>query len=536
MLFLLSRYAIVAVALIGLLVVARMRSTRFGLGLIVTLGAISWLITWAPLEKPYGLQPGTATSFDTALAVSGAARGDVLEGWIVGQRNPRPGWSALWYAVAPGRPERVLRLLEWFTPVMMMLVACIVFWLLYRRGGPWLGLTCGFAALFASTVPLDAFAPYSFVYHGLLFATPQRAFGLGLVLLALGLVWNSGVTRLGLGGLVLGSVAWVNLAVFAWGMLAFVAGEILAPTRQRARWASLVIGVLVASPHMLASFREGFLRRIPTAEEVSAYQLGFRDVFGITGDMGWIFVVAVVSLPLLWRSREGVGLPVLSLLTASYGLWIASAAIYHARPFSEPEIVYYLLRVATAITAGAGAYELGRRVAVRLRDSGFLTKLAPEALAFGIVLLFLLPDSALFVWRPLMTNPIYYESFYEWDESLRRLERWVLEHTDADTIVLTGEDTGEWIAALTGRRVWMAERALGREEARKRRRALRGIFLSGDPEVMGEAIETTGASLLVLDPALREVYWERGETTLQSSTMFERVHQIGDRYSIYRVQ
>ena len=46
----------------------------------------------------------------------------------------------------------------------------------------------------------------------------------------------------------------------------------------------------------------------------------------------------------------------------------------------------------------------------------------------------------------------------------------------------------------------------------------------------------TEADILVLDPSLREVYWEFDETLLETSGLFKKAHQIGDRYAIYRVR
>ncbi len=132
-----------------------------------------------------------------------------------------------------------------------------------------------------------------------------------------------------------------------------------------------------------------------------------------------------------------------------------------------------------------------------------------------------------------MFDPLYYPSTYEWDESVRRLERWMLEQSDPDTVVLTGDETGEWIAALTGRRVVTGVRVLRRDEARQHRRRLRQLFLSSEPSEMRSALDALGADILVLDPELREVYWELDERLLESSGLVIRAHQIGDRYTIY---
>ena len=101
---------------------------------------------------------------------------------------------------------------------------------------------------------------------------------------------------------------------------------------------------------------------------------------------------------------------------------------------------------------------------------------------------------------------------------------------------MTGDDTGEWVASLTGRRVLKAERVLPRSVERERRRLLRRFFLSGNAETMRAVLEETEADILVLDPSLREVYWEFDETLLETSGLFKKAHQIGDRYAIYRVR
>ena len=82
---------IAGAALVGAWATLRFRSVKLGLALVITLGLLSWLLAWLPLEQPYGLKPGTETSFDFAIMSAGAARGEVLEGWVLGRRNPPPG-------------------------------------------------------------------------------------------------------------------------------------------------------------------------------------------------------------------------------------------------------------------------------------------------------------------------------------------------------------------------------------------------------------------------------------------------------------
>jgi hypothetical protein len=135
----------------------------------------------------------------------------------------------------------------------------------------------------------------------------------------------------------------------------------------------------------------------------------------------------------------------------------------------------------------------------------------------------------------MMTDPLYYPSTYEWDTSLVRLERFLLENSTPDDVFLTGDETGEWIAALTGRRVYKVDDLLPRAEARSRRQTIRRLFVSDDGNEMRNAMEAAAAEWLVLDPELREIYWEFDENALEGSGSFQKVHDIGDRYSIYRL-
>ena len=52
---------------------------------------------------------------------------------------------------------------------------------------------------------------------------------------------------------------------------------------------------------------------------------------------------------------------------------------------------------------------------------------------------------------------------------------------------------------------------------------------------MRNVMDTAGTAWLVIDSSLREIYWESDEESLEASGHFEKVQQIGDRYSVYRL-
>ena len=546
--FLLLRYVIAGAALVGAWATLRFRSVKLGLALVITLGLLSWLLAWLPLEQPYGLKPGTETSFDFAIMSAGAARGEVLEGWVLGRRNPRPAWSLLWYALSPGDPVAARGLVVLLAPLMLIALPCVVYWLVRGAGGQdrFVALTSAFTAVLASSVSLDTFRPFSLFYQEVFFATPRFALALVLSLAALGLAWRPRARWPIVSGVLLGVLGFLDTTIFVWAMLTLLFGEVLIVASGKAfrwsgTWLAILLGGALASPQIALLLRRELLVRIPSREEVDAFRTVFRDIFVVSSDMGPIFGLALFASYLLWKRGGKADTRIVSMVVASYGVWLVAAVLFHFRPFSEAKAVIHLVRFNVALAAGVGALVLSRRFASRLKESGWLDRppwrtLSVEPLAFVLVLLFLFPATAPFLWRPLMIDPLYYPSLYEWDASVRRLERWMLDNTTADEVVLTGDDTGEWVASLTGRRVLKAERVLPRSVERERRRLLRRFFLSGNAETMRAVLEETEADILVLDPSLREVYWEFDETLLETSGLFKKAHQIGDRYAIYRVR
>src|SRR3972149_11078889 len=226
--FLVFRYLIALVAALGLWAALRLQSERLVLSALALLGVLTWLFTWLPLERPYGLQAGSPSSFELAVVTVGSATGTPLESWVVGGRSPRPAWSLVWYALTPGRPDQARRM-HGFVPAVTLVLLPLVVFILFRsrrRDGSWEALTCAFAAVFASSVPLDAFRPFG-MFHRSFFVAPAGVVGLLVVLAALGLAWNGRRWHQVAAGVLLGIVAWLDLGLFVWGVMGFLAGDIL---------------------------------------------------------------------------------------------------------------------------------------------------------------------------------------------------------------------------------------------------------------------------------------------------------------------
>ena len=541
--FLLFRYGVVAVALIGIGWTLRSRSAWPGVAMVTALGVATWIFTVAPLEQPYALQPGTDVSFDHGLVSASAARGEVLASWVVDRASPRPLWGLLWHGVAPGDPVRARTLLTLF-PVVLFVILPVAVYRFARRMGldVWVAVSTTFAAVLAASLQVDADSPFSLFHRGVFFATPSRGLALALALVSLELAWSR---RSLASAIALGALVWLDAAVSVWVMISVIVGEVL--TRARCREGSgggtyvvLALGAAAWVGRWFLYADGEALSRVPTAAEVIAIKTAFLDIGFVTLDMRLVFVFAAVGTFVMWRQAGASELRIVSMLTAAYVMWAAGAVAFRVHPFPDTDALFHLVRFNAAFVAGVGAFELCRTLVECGLDSSkregirrWAARLGSRPLAFAVVVVVLLPESAPFVWRPAMFDPLYYPSTYEWDESVRRLERWMLEQSDADTVVLTGDETGEWIAALTGRRVVSGVRVLGRDEARQHRRRLRQLFLSSEPSEMHSAFDALGADILVLDPELREVYWELDERLLESSGLVRRAHQIGDRYTIY---
>ena len=454
---------------------------------------------------------------------------------------------------------RARTLLTWF-PVVLFVILPVAVYRFARRMGldVWVAVSTTFAAVLAASLPADADGPFSLFHRGVFFATPSRGLALALALVSLGLAWSR---RPLASAIALGALVWLDTAVSVWAMISMIVGEVL--TRARCREGSgggthaiLALGAAAWVGRWFLYADGEALSRVPTAAEVIAIKTAFLDIGFVTLDMRLVSVFAAVGTFVMWRQAGTSELRIVSMLTAAYvgvgrGRSRVSGSSFprYRRALSSRSLQRSIRRgnrfsfelCRTLVERGldrprkkrafvGGPCRLGEsrpsRVRRCRRRAGSLREGMEE----------LLPESAPFVWRPAMFDPLYYPSTYEWDESVRRLERWMLEQSDPDTVVLTGDETGEWHRrALTGRRGCERSASSGSNATKHDNTAggLRQLFLSSEPSEMRSALDALGADILVLDPELREVYWELDERLLESSGLVRRAHQIGDRYTIY---
>jgi hypothetical protein len=302
----------------------------------------------------------------------------------------------------------------------------------------------------------------------------------------------------------------------------------------------------LATPQLSALARREVLLRGPSAETIETYRLAFYDIFSVTSDLAWVFVLALVGMVVAWKRGGRADEGIVSLVVASYALWIGYGVVFRWHPGAEPATVFHLVRLSLGLAAGVGGFHIACWVADRLKEHGSGERLgqalarvlgrAKEPAAFAALTIFLLPNAAPFVWRPLHRDPFYYESTKPLETHVQRLEAWLLANTSAEETVLTGEATGEWIAALAGRRVLAAPGALPRRQLNRHQRRLNTLFKRKDVPAMREALNAADVTVLVWDKELNEIYWDFDERRLETSGLFEKKQQILDHYAIYRVR
>ena len=205
--FLVYRYSVIGLTLIALFIAIRFDSRKAALALPAGLAALMWLYAYLLLVQPYGLRPGTTTSFDLALLSHGAVRGEITEGWLTDTRNPRPLWSAL--GASAGSLARSRQMMEFLPLVLLIVFPLVLFWLL-RTGlslEPWPALAGAFAETLAPAVSLDSFAPYELFHQEMFFVSPRRALALTIGLASLGLVWGKPNAWRIAGGTLLGALS-----------------------------------------------------------------------------------------------------------------------------------------------------------------------------------------------------------------------------------------------------------------------------------------------------------------------------------------
>ena len=180
-------------------------------------------------------------------------------------------------------------------------------------------------------------------------------------------------------------------------------------------------------------------------------------------------------------------------------LWLAFYPLSLTQQAKERDDVFYWLRTLAAVLAAAGAWDLARRGAGLVRGEWARLAAAPEWRAAALALL-ALPWSVPYWWDPARMDLYFAGSRDPLPASVTETAAAVAGR--ADTLVAGDPVSARWIAALTGRRVLLAQDFPAPSDW-ARRATLNERLLVGDPEALPEARQRGITHFVVTSGELR---------------------------------
>jgi hypothetical protein len=488
-------FSLAAVAGLALMLMApRLRRPGFLLAGVLAANAWAWLETTWPLQRLYALGPSSDRLNNVAMCQGVAAGGSPLATPQVGHVHFEPFWGLL-VAVSSGfDPARVLDVYAVMPLVAVCAFAASLYFALRPLRGdpgggwsPWERALIAGAATLLSSAPLDYALTYRVPWAMTFLLKPNHA--MGLVLLPWVLRAFAGITgwrsRLAAGALlhVMGWAFVVHMGATCAGFAALaVLGLVLRhPEAGRdARDAAAVIGInlLIVSPYLILLFATYGVFHGIARHQIPPWSAHLLEA---TARIGWLLPLAAWGGVTLWR-RDRLGRAWAAQAAGALALWLAFYPLSAIQLAKERDDLYYWLRVLAAVLAAAGAWDLARRAAEHLRG-GWARLAAPEWRAAALALL-ALPWSVPYWWDPARMDLYFAGSREPLPASVTETAAAVAGRADA--LVAGDPVSARWIAALTGRRVLLAQDFPAPSDW-ARRATLNERLLAGDPEALPEA-------------------------------------------------
>ena len=498
-------FAFAAVAWLAAMVKApRLRRPGWLLAGVIAANAWAWLSTTWPLQRLYALGPSSDRLNNVAMVQGVAAGGSPLATPQVGHVHFEPLWGLLVAALSGFDPDRVLRVYAW----LPLLAACgfaasLYYGLRPPRGAagggwsPWERALVAGAATLLSSAPLDHALTYRVPWAMTFLLKPNHA--LGLILLPWVLRAFAGITgwrsRLAAGALLhlMGWAFVVHMGATCAGLVALAAlGLALRhPEAGRdARDAAAVIGInlLIVSPYLVLLFATyGVFHGIPR-HQIPPWSAHLLEA---TARLGWLLPLAAWGGVTLWR-RDRLGRAWAAQAVGALMVWLAFYPLSALHQAKERDDVFYWLRILAAALAAAGAWDLARRAADLL--PGRWTRFAAPEWRAAALALAALPWSLPYWWDPSRMDLYFAGSRDPLPASVTETAAAVAGRADA--LVAGDPASARWIAALTGRRVLLAQDFPAPSDWALRA-TLNERLLLGDPTALPEA-ERRGITHLVV--------------------------------------
>jgi hypothetical protein len=376
--FSLSRVCLVLGALAGLAALWRRPRPNVAAGLLVLVHLAAWASYVAPLGRLYALGEHLDRSFNVGMAACAAAGNSPFQHVQVGHSSAEPFWNALVAAMALFRPEKVLAVYYWLSPLSMVIVSLGLYVGLRQAEGQdaWERVLIVSSVLGLSSLSAGQQSPVPPFWTGNFLLKPNHASAFAVVGVVLGMAgrrlapWKIGLT--------LGLLSWVFVLTWAYVLPGLLVWWLLSPpghgpvhdrrllpaaSRWRSAATALVVSALVAAPYAVFLIRDYG----PRTKTDSATQM-WRDPLAqalaqphwATLDLGLLAVLAAIGI-WVWRRRgSALDRVLLCLLAAVAGEWVAYEI---GAPFGiapEPDEFHYFMRFALALAAGAALAGAGR--------------------------------------------------------------------------------------------------------------------------------------------------------------------------------
>ena len=479
----------------------------------VLANAYAWGVTNYPLLRLYAFGPSRDRVSNVAFCQVVAAGNSPLHTWQVGQLHFEPFWGLLVAAISGWSPERVLTLYPFFALVTAAGFAVSLHLGLRPpasaapAGGdaPWSAweraLVAGFATLLCAS-PLDFTGVYRAPWSMTFLLKPNHAVGLILFPLVLRAFvrirgWGG---RIGT-GLLLHLMGWafiLHMAYVAVGLGVFAAWSLLErrPDAGRdARDVSGVIGVnaLIVSPYVVMLL-VGYPFLVPNPFQI--INPLSPHLLETTTRSGWLFALGLWGAGVAHRRGDRLGRVWAAQVAGAYLIWGAYLALSAIQMARERDEIFNWLRFLTAASAGIGAWDIARRLALWTSRPW-----TPAMRAAGVALL-ALPWTLPYWWDPVRMDLYFSGSLRPLPESIRAATDFLRDHTERQAVVAADHDFARWVPALAARRVLLGDH-LHSPKDRPRREALEHLLVGGaDPGASWPAASAYGVRYLVVTPDL----------------------------------
>ena len=506
----------------------------------------AWLAITAPLQRLWSLAPGHDRMFNLAMYATAATGHSAFESWQIGAPDLEPFWRWVMRAVSGGDPTRTLTIYHYLPALVLILLPLSFTFALApatkrgteREQALWeLGLVI-YAVLLFNSSPLERYGVFQTFWQMNFLLKPNHAAAFALIPWVVR-AWMSDRPRARLlaGGVVLTLLAWVFLLQWGYVLVGLSVYVLWAAWRRESKEVALTAGAIVLSCAGALPYFVHLVRHFGWQETNAAvvqiwnkpgYEAGFLDVFSVSLEHGAVFFLAVVGLVGMTRRRSRQDVLWCSLAAGCVPLWLLQFPLFYLERAGEPDEIYFFTRFLLTVAAGKGAY-FALQAFLALKH-GELRPVGAQSVAGLLVVT--LPLSFPYWWNPPTMDRYFAVALDPIPTEVVELTSWIRQDTSPDAVFLAESDLSLWIAALSGRRVFL-NRQRPPADLVARRELERRLLMNPSREVVDALLERYHVTHVVLDdPFLEQLGVSSSE--LEGYAWLVPVHRVGGE-RVYRL-